>query len=249
MKKLIGLLCLPALLLSGELKDSLLQAKKEQKPLMVMVTSESCKFCTKMKTNTLSNGAVKQNLNGFLFKQIDKEDSEAQHYLPAVHYAPTIFFVSPKFRIVNSVEGYLEPADFNKWVTDTRNKLGMTKNTPHKSTHPKRDKWMYDIASAMDYAAQSGKQIMVFVGSSRSKYSKLLEINTLANAKVMSALSNFVWVKVSKGDENAKAYGINPSSVPTVYFMNSDMSELAVAEGYFEPSDFLQWVAYAKSKI
>ncbi|SFV53689.1 hypothetical protein MNB_SV-12-92 [hydrothermal vent metagenome] len=108
---------------------------------------------------------------------------------------------------------------------------------------------MYDIASAMDFASQTGKQIMIYVGSTKSKYSKKMENETLKSKKVKGKLDNFVWVKLNHGDKEAKAYGINPTHVPTVYFMRSDMSKLAVAKGYFGVKDFLIWVKYAKSKI
>lgn len=248
MKKLVGLLWLPALLMSGELKTSLLQAKKQDKPLMVMVTSSSCRYCTKMKNVTLKDTEVKKNLEGFLFTQVDKENPEAKRFLPAVSYAPTVFFVSPQWQIVGGANGYLAPYKFNDLVVRTRTQLGMPSDEGSSAT-PKQDKWMYDLASAADYASQTGKQVLVFVQSSKSKYSKLLEKRALSDSTVTQALENFVWVKVNYGDESAKAYGIDPSGVPSVYFMNSDMEELAVAAGYFEAKDFLAWVNYAKSKI
>jgi len=249
MKKLVVLLCLPLLLVSGELKRSLIQAKKQDKPLMVMITSKECRYCTKMKNVTLSDTEVKKNLEGFLFAQVDKTDPETQRFLPAVTYVPTIFFVSPKWKIVGGADGYLPPLRFNDLVVQTRTQLGMGTESRDSEDTPKRDKWMYDLASAADYASQTNKEVLVFVYSSRSKYSKMLEKKTLSDPKVIKALKNFVWVKISYGDDSAKSYGIDPSGVPSVYFMNSDMEELAVATGYFEPNDFLAWVNYAKSKI
>jgi len=188
-------------------------------------------------------------LEGFLFAQVDKTDPEVQRFLPAVTYAPTIFFVSPKWKIVGGADGYLPPLRFNDLVVQTRTQLGMSTESGDAGDALKRDKWMHDLASAADYASQTDKEVLVFVYSSRSKYSKMLEKKTLSDPKVIKALKNFVWVKINYGDESAKAYGINPSGVPSVYFMNSDMKELAVAAGYFEPNDFLAWVNYAKSKI
>ncbi len=255
MRRMIGLLWLPAILMSGELKNALLEAKNQQKPLMVMVTTEACRYCKKMKEETLQNSRVKEETKGFLFTKIDQHDVEAEHYLPAINYAPTIFFVSPKFQIVNSAEGYLPPHKFIPWIEDTKEKLGIkvdstTIQTSEKSMeNPEGDGWMYDIASAMDYATQTGKQLMIFVGSSRSKYSNKLEEETLADVDVKKALENFVWVKISKGDRDAKSYGINPKHVPVVYFMTSDLRELVSAKGYFKASDFIKYINYAKSKI
>jgi len=258
MKKVILLLTLPAILLTaGGLKKSLLQSKREQKPLMVLVTAERCKYCAKMKKETLSDEEVKKNLEGFLFTTVQKASVDAKRYLPKTRYTPTVFFVSPKFKIINSVKGYLGAADFNMWVTDTRLKLGMPvhetvvkkADTTSYVKPQKDDMWMYDIASAMDFASQTGKQLMIFVGSTKSKWSKKMEEKTLKNKKVKSQLDNFVWVKLNHGDAEAKAYNIKPKHVPTVYFMRPNMSELATAKGYFEVKDFLIWVKYAKSKI
>jgi len=257
MRRIIGLLWLPAtFLVSGELKNALLEAKNQQKPLMVMVTTESCRYCKKMKEETLQNQQVKDAIQGFLFTRVDQYNPEAQRYLPAINYAPTIFFVSPSFKIVNSAEGYLPPYKFLPWIEDTKMKLGMNQTTSSYGTMEQNemkshqgDKWMYDMASAIDYATQTGKQLMIFVGSSRSKYSQKLENFTLEDAQVMSALSDFVLVKITRGDSDAKSYGINPRSVPVVYFMTPDLRKLVVAKGYFGPTDFMKYIRYAKSKI
>jgi len=256
MKKTFIMLSIPAILISGGLKKSLLQSNKEQKPLMVLVTAENCKYCRKMKKETLENSEVKSNLEGFLFATVRKSSRDAKQFLPNTRYTPTVYFVSPKYKIINSVKGYLAATDFNLWVDDTRAKLGMptqkreSKIKESKYVQPEKDSvWMYDMASAIDFAEQTEKQIMVFVGSTRSKWSKQMESTTLESKKVKKELENFVWVKLNYGDKDAKEYGIKPKHVPTVYFMKNNLEELAVAKGYFKQNDFLKWVKYAKSKI
>ena len=49
MKKIALLIYLPVMLLSGDLRDALLKARKEHKPVMVYVKSDSCAYCKKMK--------------------------------------------------------------------------------------------------------------------------------------------------------------------------------------------------------
>jgi len=257
MKKFLLMLSIPAILMSGGLKSYLLKSKRQHKPLMVLVTAEHCKYCSKMKRETLSDAEVKRNIKGFLFTKVDKTNLDAQTFLPPTRYTPTVYFISPKFIIVNSVKGYLNAYDFNMWVDDTRSKLGMPIFS-HKSkidnssryVQPEKDSvWMYDIASAVDFASQTGKQIMIFVGSNKSKWSKKMEKTTLNSSRVKGKLKDFVWVKLNHGDKEAKAYGINPKYVPSVYFMRADMSQLAVAKGYYKDKNFLKWVKYAKSKI
>ena len=257
MKKFLLILSIPAILMSGNLKTYLLKAKQQNKPLMVLVTAEHCKYCAKMKRETLSNEDVKQNIEDFLFTKVDKNSLDAQKFLPHTRYTPTVYFISPKFTIVNSVKGYLNAYDFNMWIDDTRSKLGMPilshnsgVDNSSRYVQPEKDSvWMYDIASAIDFASQTGKQIMIFIGSNQSKWSKKMEKTTLNSSRVKDNLQDFVWVKLNHGDQEAKAYGINPKYVPSVYFMRADMTQLAVAKGYYKEKDFLKWIKYAKSKI
>jgi len=256
MKKLLLILCVPAFLFSGNLTDSLKKSKRLKKPLMVLVTAEHCKYCAKMKKETLEDKEVKKNIKGFLFTKVDKNSFDAKKYLPKTKYTPTIYFISPKYHIVNTVKGYLNAYDFNMWVDDSRRKLGMrvlshtNEMDKNRYVQPEEDSiWMYDIASAMDFASQTGKQIMVFVGSNKSKWSKKMEETTLKNETVKSKLDDFVWVKLNYGDVRAKEYGINPKYVPTVYFFKSDLTQLAEAKGYYRTKDFIRWIKYAKSKL
>ena len=261
MKKIALLLYLPALLISGELKDALYRAKQENKPLMIYVKSDSCQFCDKMKKNTLNTPLIQESMKGFIFATADKNGEEAKKYLPKTRYTPTVYFIkyeAPKFKAVNIVKGYLGKDDFNLWITDTRQKLGMdgtsTVEAPQEeiSTTPRSDIWMYDIASGLDYASQTGKQLMVYVDSPDAKWGKWpkkMENETLATDSIKEALSNFVWVRIQKGSAEAKAYGLNPNLIPSTYFMKSDGKDLAKAEGYFNTQDFMIWINYAKSKL
>jgi thioredoxin-related protein len=238
--------------MSGELKDTLLKAKKEQKPIMVYVEAEACQFCDKMKENTLADPAIQANIADFLFTKTDKNSADAKKYLPETRYTPTVYFISSKFKVVNTVKGYLGKDDFNLWIDDSKAKLGLNGTAPvaeSKVSTTKSDVWMYDIASAQDYASQTGKQLMVYVDKSSSKWSRKMRRNTFTVGTVKDALSNFVWVKIQKDSSEAKNYGLNPKYAPTVYFMRADGSSLATAEGYFAAKDFLAWITYAKTKI
>jgi len=250
MKKIALLFYIPVLLVSGDLKDALLKAKRTHKPLMVYVKADSCTYCEKMKTTTLSDSGVQQNMKGFIFVIADKNSKEAKQYLPATKYTPTVYFISSKFKVVNTVKGYLGKNDFNLWINDSKSKLGMHKTTTKviKST-VKSENWFYDIASAEDYATQTGKQVMVYVENKHSKWSKKMRIQTLASEKIKKALKNFVWVKLQKGAAEANAYGLIPKLAPTVYFRKADGTPLATAKGYFGPKDFMLWIKYAKGQM
>ena len=255
MKKIILLIAFQAILMAGELTNAMKQAKREGRPLMVMVTSQTCTFCDKMTDITLRDPRVEESVRDFMFIKVDQDAADTQRFLGRhMTYAPTIFFLS-KYKILNKAEGYLSPTDFLPWVEDTKRKLSVnsspliTQSTPSYTQSATSINWMYDIPSAVDYATQTGKQVMIFVSSSRSKWSQELEAKTLVDTNVKEALGNFVWVKVEKRDAGLSSYGLYPKSVPTVYFMTSKMRELVVSKGFFGANDFLKYINYAKSKI
>jgi thioredoxin-related protein len=254
MKKIIVLIALEATLMAGELTNSMLEAKRQGIPLMIMVASETCTYCDKMTNITLKDATVKESIKDFMFIKVEQTDKDVQRFLGKhMKYPPTIFFLS-KYKILNKAEGYLSPSNFIPWVEDTKRKLGMKSsvsqvtNSYQNSSSSSID-WMYDIPSAVDYAAQTSKQIMIFVNSSNSKWSRELESKTLESSRVQNALNDFVLVKVQKGDAGLSSYGLNPTHVPTVYFMTSGMRTLVTAKGFFGANDFLKYVNYAKSKM
>ncbi len=252
MKKIALLIYVPVLLISGELKDSLIEAKKTNKPLMVYVMSDSCAYCEKMKKRTLSDESVQKNIQDFIFVKVDKNSKEAKQYLPQTRYTPTTYFISSKFKVVNTVKGYLGKDDFNLWINDSKSKLGISTSTAKTSSHissTKSERWFYDVASAEDYAKQVGKNVMVYVENKRSKWSKKMRTETLSSKKVKDELKNFVWVKLQKGSSEANAYGLSPKLAPTVYFRKADGAPLAEAKGYFGVKNFILWIKYAKSKL
>ena len=252
MKKIALLVYIPVVLISGELRDALIEAKKTHKPLMVYVKSDSCAFCEKMKKRTLSDETVQKNMEGFIFVKTDKSSKEAKKYLPQTRYTPTTYFISPKFKVVNTVKGYLPKDDFNLWINDSKSKLGISTNStniPSDISSTKSENWFYDVASAEDYAKQVGKNVMVYVENKRSKWSKKMRTETLSDKKVKEALKDFVWVKLQKGSPEANAYGLTPKLAPTVYFRKADGTSLVAAKGYFGVTNFLKWVNYAKSKL
>jgi len=207
MKKILVLIYLPILLLSGDLKDALLKARKEHKPVMVYVKADSCAYCNKMKEKTLNHPSVQENIQGFIFVTADKNEREAKEYLPVTRYTPTVYFISSKFKVVNTVKGYLGKDDFNLWVNDSKSKLGMSSDSTEvlKVRTTKSENWFYDIASAEDYALQTGKQVMVYVENRRSSWSKKMRKNTLHDKEVKEALKNFVWVKLQKNSSEARS--------------------------------------------
>jgi len=126
---LMGLFFFGTTLFAGEihwetdLKSAYAVSVKEKKPLMVMVESRHCRWCKKMIHQTLENDGISQRLKNFVLVKVDKEGEEARFELPEVKYVPTIFFMTPKKKIVQRVTGYFNVLDFNSWIDDAEKAL------------------------------------------------------------------------------------------------------------------------------
>ena len=131
MKKILLGVLLAAGWLSGnelhwenDLKSAFAKAEKEHRPLMVMVESESCRWCKKMKFRTLADEHIVKRLKRFVTVKTMKGSEEAVHALPSVEYVPTIFFMRPDRNIVEKVTGYYAADDFGSLIESAEKKLG-----------------------------------------------------------------------------------------------------------------------------
>ncbi len=97
-------------------------AKKEHKNIMVMVESESCRWCKKMKGRTLSDDAVEKRLEKFVLVKVMREDGNAMAKLPAVRGVPTIFFMKEDKAIIEEIIGYFNVEDFVSYINDVEKK-------------------------------------------------------------------------------------------------------------------------------
>ena len=126
-KIIVGLVLLGSLLFSGELhwekdlKTAFSKAKKENKVVMVMVESESCPWCQKMKKRTLQDRGISKRLKQFILVKIDREQVR-DDAIPYAKYVPTIYFMTPKKKILECVTGYFMVLDFNSWIDDVQKK-------------------------------------------------------------------------------------------------------------------------------
>jgi len=115
-------------LLAGELhweKDlqtAFDKASADNRPLMVMVESKTCRWCVKMKKRTLQDDTVSGRLQNFVLVKIDRDEVSSE-FVPYAKYVPTIYFMTPKKRILETVTGYFGVLDFNSWIDDAEKKL------------------------------------------------------------------------------------------------------------------------------
>jgi thioredoxin-related protein len=94
------------------------QAAKEHKTVMVMVVSQECRWCKKMKHRTLSDERVEQRLKQFVSVQVMEDDREVMKHLPYINGVPTIFFLRPDGSVIQDVVGYFNVGDFLSYISD-----------------------------------------------------------------------------------------------------------------------------------
>ena len=106
-----------------DLNTALQTAKKEHKNIMVMVESEHCGWCKKMKKETLSQTEVKDKLEKFIVVKVMREDSTTMAKLPSVYGVPTIFFLKENKAMIEDVVGYFNAQDFISYIDDVEKKI------------------------------------------------------------------------------------------------------------------------------
>jgi len=125
---LLSVIVFGGALLAGELhweKDlqtAFDKASAANRPLMVMVESKTCRWCIKMKQRTLEDDTIAERLKGYVLVKIDRDEVKSK-FVPYAKYVPTIYFMTPKKKILETVTGYFGVLDFNSWIDDTEKKL------------------------------------------------------------------------------------------------------------------------------
>jgi thioredoxin-related protein len=93
-------------------------AKKEHKDVMIMVVSEGCRWCEKMKEETLSDERVLKKLEKYILVQADRETPSERSQLPEFNHVPVIFFMSPHKEVIDDLRGYFPPNDFLEYLDE-----------------------------------------------------------------------------------------------------------------------------------
>jgi thioredoxin-related protein len=97
-------------------------AQKEQKTVMVLVEGKHCRWCVKMKHRTLGDENVQKKLKAYIAVKVMREDGNAVKDLPVIHGVPSIFFMTPKKEVLESVIGYFNVEDFLSYISDVEKK-------------------------------------------------------------------------------------------------------------------------------
>lgn len=94
-------------------KSAFEQAKKKQKPLMVLFVTKTCPWCKKLENQVLSKPKINDFLQkNFILVLLDKDRDAFPEYLE-VQVVPTIYFVDPKKgKDFGAIIGYKNKKEF-----------------------------------------------------------------------------------------------------------------------------------------
>lgn len=132
MKKILILFCLSFYSLYGadiewahSYKEAMEKAKFQKKNVMLLITTESCRWCRKLESTTLKDAKVVARLNkDYIAVHVTRDVDEYPSYLKT-NGVPASYFLDNKGNpIIKKVTGYWNAEDYLSFLDDVDYKLG-----------------------------------------------------------------------------------------------------------------------------
>jgi len=94
------------------------KAKNEDKIVMVMASSQGCRWCEKLERNTLNDTRILLELKKFILVKANRETPNERSQLPKFTHVPVVFFMSAEKEEIESILGYFEADDFLEYLQE-----------------------------------------------------------------------------------------------------------------------------------
>lgn len=108
----------------GDIKTAWEASKKSGDPMLVYVTMQNCRFCTKMAQETLIDGRVEDEIQqGYVPVEVHREDAQELVKRLGVKAYPTTLIVLPSGKVYASAKGYVEAERFARSLKSARKTL------------------------------------------------------------------------------------------------------------------------------
>ncbi|WP_295052772.1 DUF255 domain-containing protein [Sulfuricurvum sp.] len=128
MKKIVLLALISIGLFGAEIgwsdtyEEALAKAKKESKPLLVLITSEQCRWCRKFEATTLQDEDIITELNSkFVTVHVTRDKSIYPKNLTA-KMVPMSYFLDGNGKVAYSIPGYWSSEDYQSILVDALRK-------------------------------------------------------------------------------------------------------------------------------
>ncbi len=102
--------------------DGLQLSRRLSKPMLLFFFAESCLWCRKMKSETLTDKGVQSAMQKYVCVTLDANDKVNVHLTSkyAVKGLPTYVITDPNGKLIKSGAGFRpEPSTFGNWLNDT----------------------------------------------------------------------------------------------------------------------------------
>ena len=102
-----------------QIDKALKNAQKSHKNLIVMVGEESCRWCKKMKEDTLSDERIQKKLSKYILVSVKRSDKKSVAHMPEFDgKIPSFFFIEDNGEVYDSVVGYYKADDFLRYINE-----------------------------------------------------------------------------------------------------------------------------------
>lgn len=99
------------------------KAKKESKPILVIITSEQCRWCRKLESTTLADNEIVSKINTqFAAVHVTRDKSVYPKNLTA-KMVPMSYFLDSTGKILYSMPGYWPVEDYQSILDDALRKV------------------------------------------------------------------------------------------------------------------------------
>lgn len=129
MKSIFVLWIFSLSLIAGEIDwndtyaEALAQAKKESKPIMVVITTEQCRWCRKLESTTFQDEQIIKRVNtSFAPVHLTRDKSIYPKNLTA-KMVPMSYFLDESGKILVSMPGYWPSEDYHSILDDALRKI------------------------------------------------------------------------------------------------------------------------------
>lgn len=94
------------------------KAKKESKPMLVIITTEQCRWCRKLESTTLSEEAIISKINTHFVPVHVTRDKSIYPKTLSAKMVPMSYFIDGNGKIIHSMPGYWSSEDYDSILDD-----------------------------------------------------------------------------------------------------------------------------------
>jgi len=106
-------------------QEALVKAKAENKNIMLLITSHTCRWCRKLESETLTNEEVITRMNkDYISVHVTRGEDDYPQELVAPGVPATYFLDNEGNPIIRKVMGYWNVEDYSSFLDDVDYKLG-----------------------------------------------------------------------------------------------------------------------------